>query len=302
MPDVVPNTRGARTVGQDFAVSMEWDPGYGPLIDTRVRIASWNVWGRYGPWAERQPVIAANLAAIDADIVCLQEAWEDDERSQPAELADALGLTFVYERAFVMNGGWSGNAVLSRWPIVRHEVEELPMEGGGATDTDKGERRLVVFAEIDGPRGPLQVFCTHLSWRADWSGVRQAQVRTVCEVVRAHSPRAFPAVLCGDLNAEPGSDEIRMLTGLSAVPVPGVIFRDAWAVAGGGGAGATIAGRNPYCAASLEPDARIDYVLAGWPKLGGAGQVLSAAVAGDIPGQTGLFASDHLAVVAELRY
>ena len=283
-------------------MSMEWDPGFGPLIETRLRVASWNVWGRYGPWEARQPVIAANLRAIDADVICLQEAWEDDTRSQPAELAWALGMTYVYERAFMMNGGWSGNAVLSRWPIARHAVDELPMEGGGAVDTDEGERRLVVSTEIDGPRGPLQVFCTHLSWRADWSGVRQAQVRKVCEVIRAHSPRSFPAVLCGDLNAEPNSDEIRMLTGHVAVPVPGVIFRDAWGVAGDGGDGATVGPRNPYCAAALEPDARIDYVLVGWPKFGGAGHVLDAAVAGAAAGDGGRFGSDHFAVVAELRY
>ena len=279
-----------------------WDPGYGPLLDTRMRIATWNVWGRYGPWEQRQPVIEANLRAIDADIVCLQEAWEDDTRSQPADLAAALGMSYVYERAFMMNGGWSGNAVLSRWPIVRHEVEELPMEGRGAVDTDEAERRLVVFTEIDGPRGRFQVFCTHLSWRADWSGVRQAQVATVCEVIRAHTPRRFPAILCGDLNAEPMSDEIRMLTGLAAVPVPGVIVRDAWAVAGKGESGATVGPRNPYCAAALEPDARIDYVLVGWPKAAGGGQVLAAKVAGDLPGDGGLFGSDHFAVMAELRY
>jgi endonuclease/exonuclease/phosphatase family metal-dependent hydrolase len=83
-----------------------WDPGFGPLIDTRLRIATWNVWGRYGPWEARQPIIEANLRAIDADIICLQEAWEDDVRSQPAELASALGMSYVYERAFIMNGGW----------------------------------------------------------------------------------------------------------------------------------------------------------------------------------------------------
>jgi endonuclease/exonuclease/phosphatase family metal-dependent hydrolase len=281
---------------------VDWDPGFGPLIETRLRVASWNVWGRYGPWEGRQPIIAANLRAIDADVICLQEAWEDDARSQPAELASALGMTYVYERGFMMNGGWSGNAVLSRWPIARHEVDELPMEGGGAVDTDVGERRLIVSTEIEGPRGAVQVFCTHLSWRADWSGVRQAQVRKVCEVIRSQTPRTFPAVLCGDLNAEPTSDEIRMLTGLSAVPVPGVIFRDAWAVRGDGGIGATVGSRNPYCLATLEPDARIDYVLVGWPKFGGAGHVLGAAIAGDTPGDGGLFGSDHFAVVADLRY
>jgi endonuclease/exonuclease/phosphatase family metal-dependent hydrolase len=281
-------------------VTETWDP-FGPLASTRLRVITWNVWGRYGPWPARQAVILDNLRTVAADIVCLQEAWADDAHSQPAELAAALGLSYVYGPAFEINGAWSGNAVLSRWPILRHEVVELPMQGGGAADTDAGERRLAVFAEVDGPRGPIQVFCTHLSWRADWSGVRQEQVRALCRLVASTRPRPLPAIVCGDLNAEPGSDEIRMLTGLTSVPVPGVVLRDAWASAGDGGPGWTWDNRNPLAAASLDPNARIDYVLVGWPKLAGAGQVLSARVAGDAP-VDGLYGSDHFAVVAELRY
>ena len=59
-----------------------FDPGYGPLVPTRVRIVTWNLWGRYGPWEERMPVIVENLGAINADILALQEVWEDDTRSQ----------------------------------------------------------------------------------------------------------------------------------------------------------------------------------------------------------------------------
>jgi hypothetical protein len=92
-----------------------------------------------------------------------------------------------------------------------------------------------------------------------------------------------------------------MLTGRAAVPVPGIVFRDAFETAGRGPA-ATIGSRTPYGAATLEPDSRIDYILTGWAKLGGAGDVLHAWVAGDEPGEEGLFGSDHLAVVAELRY
>jgi len=79
------------------------------------------------------------------------------------------------------------------------------------------------------------------------------------------------------------------------------VFHDAWEVAGEGD-GATVSRRNPYCAASLEPDMRIDYVMVGWPKLGGAGQILHTRVAGDVPGDDGVIASDHFAVVTELRY
>src|SRR5262249_11808503 len=39
--------------GLPFTPVIDFDPGYGPLITTRVRIATWNLWGRYGPWEER---------------------------------------------------------------------------------------------------------------------------------------------------------------------------------------------------------------------------------------------------------
>ena len=68
----------------------DYDPGFGPLVQTRVRIATWNLWGRYGPWEARLPVIIENLRAINADILALQEVWEDDQRSQAAEIATAL--------------------------------------------------------------------------------------------------------------------------------------------------------------------------------------------------------------------
>ena len=54
-----------------------YDPGYGPLVRTRVRIATWNVWGRYGPWEARLPVIIENLSAINADVLALQGKPEE---------------------------------------------------------------------------------------------------------------------------------------------------------------------------------------------------------------------------------
>ena len=279
-------------------MTASWQP-YGQLAQDRLRVVTWNVWGRYGPWAERQQAIVDGLRRIDADVVCLQEAWQTGDHCQPAALAGALGLEWVYAPAFEINGGWSGNAILSRWPIASHDITELPMAGGGATDTDPGERRVLLFGELNAPRGPIQVFTTHLSWRADWSGVRQAQVAAIGQVVADRKPRQFPAVLCGDFNAEPGSDEMRMLTGQAAVAVPGVVFKDAFA-ARGEGPGWTITDTNPYAAASLDDRSRVDYVLVGWPKAGGAGQILSAWVAGqEAPG--GLAGSDHYAVVADLR-
>src|SRR3954454_335397 len=94
-----------------------YDPGYGPLVRTRVRIATWNVWGRYGPWEARLAAIVETLRRVDADIVGLQEAWEDDETSLVAEVAAALGYAdSVFAPNLERDGARSGNAVLSRWP------------------------------------------------------------------------------------------------------------------------------------------------------------------------------------------
>ena len=141
-----------------------YDPGYGPLVETRVRVATWNLWGRYGPWEARLPVIIENLRAIDADILALTEVWEDDARSQAGELAGALGYTDpVYAANLERAGARSGNAVLARWPITRHEVRVLPRRGAFGAVDEEGEERLFVLAEVDGPRGPIQVFCAHHS-------------------------------------------------------------------------------------------------------------------------------------------
>ncbi|HET9729495.1 MAG TPA: endonuclease/exonuclease/phosphatase family protein [Acidimicrobiia bacterium] len=270
-------------------------------MTTRIRIATWNLWGRYGPWATRERAIVETLRTIDADVYALQEVWDDDDRNQARVLAGALGHSHVvYAANLERDGVRSGNAIISRWPIARDHTELLPREAGSARD-DEGEERLAVFAEIDGPRGPIQVFCTHFSWRDDHSAVRQEQVRALCALIRAQRPRTFPAIVCGDLNAEPHSDELRMLTGRTSVPVPGVVFRDAWEFAHGDDPGATTSNTNPFTAANLDLDRRIDYVLVGVPKLGGVGHVLGAHIAGNEP-VADVWPSDHFAVVAELRY
>jgi endonuclease/exonuclease/phosphatase family metal-dependent hydrolase len=275
---------------------------YGPLLDTRVRVLSWNLWWRFGPWEARRPAIAATLARLDADIVCLQEVWEDDDVCFAAELATSLGMHHVFGTRLDLGGVRFGNAVLSRWPITSHEVLDLP------APSDLDELRTCVRADVHGPRGALQVYSTHLNWRFDHSHVRQEQVRAICAFIarsRAEGGHTFPPLLCGDFNADPDSDEIRVLTGRTATAEPKLVFHDAWEVAGraseSSATGATWTNDNPYAVLDLEPDRRIDYVLAGWPKAGGAGHVTSCTVECLEP-VDGVVPSDHLGVLATLRY
>ena len=162
-------------------------------------------------------------------------------------------------------------------------------------------RPLALFAEIDGPRGALSVFSTHLNWRYEHSHIRQRQVADLARFADGMRPWTFPPIVCGDFNAEPASEEIRMLKGLTACPVEGLVFHDAWACAGGDGPGYTWDNANPYVVAEFEPDRRIDYILAGMPKARGAGQVVECRVTGNEP-VDGVWPSDHHALLAELRY
>ncbi len=270
------------------------------LRDDCLRVATWNLWWHFGPWEERQAAITATMRDADADVWCLQEVYRDRTGAdQAGDLAAALGGYHVaYATGFDLDvfDTAIGNAVLSRWPITDVAVRVLPAPGG------LDELRVALRAEVATPRGPVEVFVTHLNYRLDQSDVRQAQVRDLCAWIdETTARRSYPPVLCGDLNADPEAEEIRMLTGLTTVPVPRLVFIDAWRAADpDSGPGWTWDNRNPFAALDHEPDRRIDYVLVGYPRDGGRGQAVAARRIGAAP-VDGVWPSDHCGVVVDLR-
>ena len=265
------------------------------IVESRLRIMTWNIWWRFGPWEQREPAILQSIADLDPDIIALQEVWGDDTTNFAENVADRLGYQHVFASSMDMKGFKFGNALLSRWPIVGDDSTMLFGE------EETGEGRLALFAEVNGPRGRIPVFSTHLNWKFEQSNIRQRQVTDLARFVDQKRPWTYPPIVCGDFNSEPGSDEIRMLTGLTNCPVEGLVFHDAWAVAGGNGSGLTWDNHNPYVVVEFEPDRRLDYIFVGWPGPGGAGHIVDCRLAGDKP-VDGVWPSDHYAVVAELRY
>ncbi|QKG18535.1 endonuclease/exonuclease/phosphatase family protein [Actinomadura verrucosospora] len=270
---------------------------YGPLIETTCRVATWNVWDRYGPYKEREAAIIEVLRDAAPDVLVLVEAWEDEDDSLAARLGAALGLphaVFGGSGSGAVPGARSGVAVLSRWPQGRTGERPLGDPAGG----DGG---LAVYAEVQGPRGAVHVFGVALGYKLGHSGQRQEQVRGLTAYVRETTGRDAPAVVAGDFNAGPDSDEIRMLTGRAAVGAPGVVFYDAWEMAGDGTPGHTWSNANPWTRPVLWPDRRIDHVFSAWPRAGGAGHPVHCALLGAEP-VNGVVASDHYGVLADLRY
>ena len=51
--------------------SMAFDPyePYGPVVETTVRVATWNIWGRYGDWPARQAAFESELQREDPAII-----------------------------------------------------------------------------------------------------------------------------------------------------------------------------------------------------------------------------------------
>lgn len=257
------------------------------------RVATLNIWSRFGPWEDRLVAIREGLAALAPDVIGLQEVLRYDGFDQGALVSDGLGYAVAWGEASENHGFPLGNAILSRWPILRSEVVALP-DGGS------DERRCLVFAEIDAPFGRLPFFCTHLNWKFHHGHVRQLQVKAIAaEVARLAPEGAFPPVLVGDFNAAPDSEEIRFLCGLTGLGGPCVYFADAFGIAGDGSPGTTFSKRNPFAEPLREPDRRIDYVFVRGPDDVQRGEPRDARVCFD-EAHAGVFPTDHFGVVTTI--
>jgi endonuclease/exonuclease/phosphatase family metal-dependent hydrolase len=258
------------------------------------RVATLNIWNYFGPWDQRAPVLLDALMDLQPDVIGLQEVVSGENVLDQFEwLCDKTGW----------NGAWGlaqnsvGNAILSKHRVEAREVVTLPQ---GGTD----EVRSVTCARIVAPHAVVPFFVTHLNWRLDQGHVRREQVRALVEVVRRLSAgTAHPPVVTGDFNADPDSDEIRYMKGLTGLGGPCTYFVDAFAAAGhgpGDSAGYTYAKRNHFTRPYHEPNRRIDYVFVGQPTDDGTGEVMTARVCFDVAGAQGAFPSDHFGVAAEL--
>lgn len=262
---------------------------------------TWNLWGRFGPWREREAAIIDTLRVVDPDVLAIQEVWAAaDGTSQLRVVADALGMHSAgWTQPLGDTGLEQGNAVLSRWPISRWRALTL--------NADPLDPRSAVVADVETPRGAMPVVSTHLSWRPEEGGARLRQVRLIREHLWTREPAALPPVVMGDLNAEPTSDELRAFTGLRADEPPGPVFVDCWEQVRSGQPGYTWDHANPYAACTPWPRRRLDYVLIGLPDLGlvrerrmGWFEVDSCELAG-VSAVRGTVPSDHYAVVTRLR-
>jgi endonuclease/exonuclease/phosphatase family metal-dependent hydrolase len=164
------------------------------------------------------PRLARVLAAVDADVICLQEVDRHyGDRSEDVDqallLSRALDMQLAWGPAIDEGGGGDrprqyGNALLSRLPILISDVHRLP----GAGEPRSALRTMI---ELDG--GTLWVTATHLT--TDSPAERAVQVAALADL---HTDTMEAGVILGDFNARPGAPELGVLRER---------FTDAWELA-----------------------------------------------------------------------
>ena len=163
------------------------------------------------------------VAALDADVLGIQEVDRDQSRSHALDLTAevAAGMCAVDSRFVPAISGTPGEVwqaatdsdaagtpaygigLVCRLPVRRWHVLTLPaapvrspilLPGTKKLIWLQDEPRAAVAAEIDTEHGPLTVATTHLSFVPVWNGVQLRKVTTWLQGLPG------PYVLLGDLN------------------------------------------------------------------------------------------------------
>ncbi|HEY6614885.1 MAG TPA: endonuclease/exonuclease/phosphatase family protein [Vicinamibacterales bacterium] len=135
------------------------------------------------------------LRASGADLVFLQEVGGDHGEDIPQQhydlLADQVWPQHAYGRNAVATSGHQGNALLSKFPIVRWQNVDVSVDGV----EPRGMLHCVLDVQQAGP--PLHAVCVHLGLR---EAQRRWQVDRLLALVADAIPRDAPLVIAGDFN------------------------------------------------------------------------------------------------------
>ena len=168
-----------------------------------LRIATYNIHKGVQGLGLRRRLEIHNLGhaveQLDADIVCLQEVRKLHRRQAQqfthwpelpqAEFLAPEGYESVYRTNAVTRHGEHGNALLSRWPVVTHQHEDM--------SDHRFEQRGLLHVEVVVQGRAVHVIVVHLGL-IPASRVRQvAQLRRYIE---REVPQTASLVVAGDFN------------------------------------------------------------------------------------------------------
>lgn len=169
-----------------------------------LRIATYNIHKGFSSFNRRMAIheLREQLHALNPDLVFLQEVVGEHAvharrhhdwpaQSQYEYLADQLWRNHAYGKNAVYDAGHHGNALLSHYPIIRWDNEDI--------SAHRFEHRGLLHCEIAVPgwQEALHCVCVHLALTARGRGRQLAQLRQRIE--RLVPPQA-PLIVAGDFN------------------------------------------------------------------------------------------------------
>lgn len=244
----------------------------------RLHVTTLNILNLADRWDERLPLMLADMAALQPDLLGLQEVVFVMQQDR---LIGAAG-----EGHYAAIRGWAarpeyGNSLLVREPLEAGEVDRLDL------GLNRAAHRAVV--RLAGGTSVL-VAVTHLHHVVDGAGQRDEQARQLLDWLEAAAP-ATAQIVMGDFNAHPTEPASRRMRAAG--------YRSAFAKANG--ADPEVTWPSGLQAPAMDTDgdpACLDYV---WVR--GAVRVESARLAFDRPDPDDptLYPSDHLGISAWLE-
>lgn len=157
-----------------------------------MRILTYNIHGALGTDRVRDYArIGAFLKKQDVDIILIQEL-DTRSRQEPTGIEISLLMNdhfkhFVCAPTLTGTNGWYGNALLSKYPIVRPCIIDITAHGR--------EPRNILEAFVETPAGLLHVINTHKGLRASERGY---QIKKLNELLARKSE--VPLIVGGDIN------------------------------------------------------------------------------------------------------
>lgn len=140
---------------------------------------------------------------VSADLVFLQEVQGSHDRHARRHgsawpeaphyeyLADSIWKDFAYGRNAVYPEGHHGNALLSKFPILRHENHDASVQG----HEERGLLHCVLDAKGTGTE--VHAICAHLGLR---EAHRTRQFEQLCTMIETTIPADAPLIVAGDFN------------------------------------------------------------------------------------------------------
>jgi len=148
------------------------------------------------------PALRDAIRTVKADIVFLQEVQgnclprdgrggDAFEGSHYEFLADEVWPQFAYGKNAVYPEGHHGNAVLSKYPILRHENHDVSIDG------HEGRGLLHCILRAPAVAAPVHAICVHLGLREEH---RRQQVELLRSTIASHVPDGETLIVAGDFN------------------------------------------------------------------------------------------------------